>query len=552
MNLLDSIIGYISPAWGASRIQARATLAQINAITGGKAGYNAGKLNRFNKNRPTAEVKEHALPVSQFDRLVADSWDTYRNNPWARKIVSSIVSKVVGKGMICKPSATNEDGSPQVAFNDRAKRLWSQLQSGFDFRGMPGQGGQTFAGLQRLILRATILSGNALYRLVPLTVPERIDRELPVGLVLQVLDASRLADDQHIPSGKVDPGNQIYRGLELDESGRRVAYWINSVRPGETSPAASASTRHPASEVGHVYIEDDIDQYLGTPWFASVLLDIRDTGDLKTNVLKSTSMASCIVGAYRKATGAARFGLNTTNTANVDTADGTDLTDADGNAITRLQPAMMLNLGRDGEFELHSPSQPNMNPEAFVQHMLRGVAAGLPGVKSSTVTGDYRNSSFSSERSADNDTWPEIEALQEWFASSFCQPIYREVVKYAVLAGYFEGVVTAEEFNANPSRFTECQWQGPVARSINPKDDAEAAGARVRLGQSSVQMECAKLATDWRQIIADADELYQTAEKAGLPPEVINNYLGVDANDVIAQTNANNAAKSTTEEVAVA
>jgi lambda family phage portal protein len=538
VNLLDSMIGFFSPGWAVSRMQARATMDQINAVTGGKAGYNAGKVNRFNKHRLTAEVKEHALPVAQFDRLVADSWDMYRNNPWARKIVNSIVSKVVGKGMNPKPSVTNADGSPNVQFNDRAKRLWAHVQSGFDFRGTPGAGGQTFAGQQRLALRATILTGNLMYRLVPLDAAEQMQRGLPVARTLQLLDSSRLAESSDVPSNQIGDGNQFYRGLELDAAGRRVAYWFNAVRAGESNPAYNTAKRRPASEIGHLYIDDDVDQYLGTPWCASVLTDIRDTNDLKFNVLKSTSMAACVIGSYRKATGANRVGLNTTS-ENASTADGTDLTDSDGNAITRLQPAMMLNLGRDGEFNLHSPSQPNMNPEAFVQHMLRGVAAGLPGVKSSTVTGDYRNSSFSSERAADNDCWPEIEALQEWFASAFCQPIYREIIKAAILSGYFNGVVTADEFASDPARFTECHWQGPVLRSINPVQDETAASERVRAGRSSLQMECSKVAVDWRQVIADTDELYQTAEKAGIPPEVVNNYLGVDANDVIAQTNAN-------------
>ena len=38
------------------------------------------------------------------------------------------------------------------------------------------------------------------------------------------------------------------------------------------------------------------------------------------------------------------------------------------------------------------------NAEAWIQHMLRSTAAGTPGTKSSTVTGDFRRSSFSSER----------------------------------------------------------------------------------------------------------------------------------------------------------
>lgn len=534
MNPLDAIIGFFSPRWGAERLAARATMAQVNAMTGGRPGYAAGKINRLNGPR-AHEVKANAIDVSQYDHMLADAWALYRDNPYVRKIVSSLQSKVIGPGLQPESMATNADGSVNMEFRSRAKSLWQGIQSGFDIRGLPGKGGQTLGGLQRLALQADILSGDVMYRLVPLTASEALARDLPVPLALQLIDTSRLARDGDINAHQIAEGHQVYRGIEIDADGQRVAYWINTNKPGKTE-----FIRRPASEIGHLYIEDDIDQYRGVTWFAASLIPIRDTGDLQYNVLKASAMAACVVGSYTKPTGAARFGLGASTEAQPGTADGTDLTDVDGNAITKLQPAMMLNVGRDGKFELHSPNQGHMNPEAFVQHMLRGVAAGTPGIKSSTVTGDYRNSSFSSEKSADNDIWPEVESIQDWFAANFCQPIYESVIRAAMLTGYFDGVVSAEEFAASPSRFTRCNWQGPVGRSINPTDDAEAAGMRMQKGISSLQMECAKVNVNWLDVLSHADELYQTAKAKGLPPEVVNNILGIGANDVIAQTNKAN------------
>jgi lambda family phage portal protein len=550
MNPLDAAIAFFSPSWGIERAQARATMAQINAVSNTKAGYKAGQINRFNAARLTASVKEHALPAAQFDRLVADSFDLYRNNTYVRKIVSSLQSKVVGSGMQPEPLAANEDGSPNVAFRRRAKQLWASIQSGFDFRGKPGKGGLTLGSMQSLALRMAVLSGNVLYRLVPIDASEQLSRELPVPLSLQLIDASRLATTQDVPQSGLQNGNQFYRGIELDYAGRRVAYWINAVRAGESSPSFSTAKRRPASEIGHLFLEDDLDQYIGTPWMASAITGLRDTGDLQFNVLKSSAMAACVVASYSLPTGARRVGLNAASETQPGSADGTDLTDSDGNAITKLQPAMMINTGQNGSFNLHSPNQPNLNPEAFIQHLLRGTAAGIPGIKSSTVTGDYRNSSFSSEKSADNDTWPEIESLQSWFASGFCQPIWEAVVRAAVLSGYFDGIVSADEFAGNQSRYTSCKWQGPISRSINPVDDADAAGRRMQLGLSSPQMECAKQGVNWRDVMSDVAEVYTTAESVGLPDEVVNNILGVGANDVIAQTNKATADTTQANEVA--
>jgi capsid protein len=170
--------------------------------------------------------------------------------------------------------------------------------------------------------------------------------------------------------------------------------------------------------------------------------------------------------------------------------------------------------------------------------MLRGVAAGLPGVKSSTLIGDYRQSSFSSEKSADNDIWPEVHALQDWFASGFCQPIYEEVIRAAVFSGYFDGIVSADEFNANRGRYVAAKWQGPVAQSINPEKDAGAAQARMKGGLSSPQMECARVNVSWRDVLNDVAEFYAVAAEKDIPEEYVNNVFSVDAQDIIDPTEA--------------
>lgn len=536
MNMLDRIIGAFSPVWALSRVQARATLQQIEGFSGANGGYDAGKLNRLTKGRIGSEIKEHSVPSEQIDRLRWQSWNLWRNNTYARKIVRSLESKVIGSGMLPESVATNEDGSPNVEFRARAKQLWLAIQSGFDFRGLPGRGGVTFAGLQRLALRACILSGETLHRLVPIESAEMFQRDMPIPLTLQMIDAARLTDTNHPATGiELPEGHTLYRGIELDANGKRVAYWINSYPPGPASPTYGTTQRVLVEQIAHLFVEDDIDQLRGVPWFAPALLNMRDTGDLQYNVLKASAMAACVVMGYRKPTGAARFGLNAATESNPTSADGTDLTDEDGNAITKIQPGMFVNLGRDGALEGFSPNQPNTNAEAFIQHMLRGTAAGVSGVKSSTVTGDYRNSSFSSERSADNDTWPEIQALQEWFSTSFCQPIFNAVIRAGVLSGYFDGIVTADEFSANPGRYTEAKWQGPIQLSINPVDDTNAAALRMHHGLSSLQMECAKVSTNWRDVLRDNAELREAAEVAGLPPEFVNNIFGVDAQDVLVQ-----------------
>jgi lambda family phage portal protein len=537
-NLLDRVIGWFSPERALHRIEARASLQQVNKLLGtGKGTYAAANQNRLNWMRSPV-MKENEVPSARLDFLRAQSWDLYRDNPSCRKIIRSLEAKVIGPGMNPESLATQIDGTPHVEFRARAKQLWESLKSGFDSRGLPGKGGLTMSGQQKMALRSTILSGDMLYRAKPITDAEQKRRDIPIPLTLQLVDTCRLADESEVPMHEIGDGNEIFRGIELDSDNNRVAYWVKSQPIDESATSPAKVTRVPLSKMGHLYLEEDIDQLRGVPWFSSAILRAKRTEDLEYNVLVASAMAACVVGTYSKPSGATRFGLNAGNEVSTTSADGSDLTDTNGNAITKIQPGMIANVGKDGKFELSSPNQPNMNPEAFVQHLQRGTATAVPGIKASTITGDYRNSSFSSERSADNDVWPELKDVQEWFASSYCQPVWETILRSAMQEGYFDDIVSFEEFQASPGRFSAANWQGPVALSINPKDDEDASAARIHNGRSSLQMECAKVNVNWRDVLNDHAELYKVAKEKGIPPEVINNILGVDTQDQIAVAQA--------------
>lgn len=509
---MDSVVSAFSPARGLARMQARATLEQMAAITNGGAGYDAGKYNRLTKNWSRQQVNENQIPAGQINQLRAESWNLYRNNPYAKKIVRTLETKVVGRGLNPQSLAKKPDGTPWLEFRDRVSQLWRQMACRLDIRGTPGRGGLEMCDLQKLALRSTILSGDVLCR--PVAVKSA---RAPVPIQLQMIAGERLTSEaeKSMPSG-----NLFYRGVELNANGQRVAYHIARPTLDQSYTAYRVeSDRVEAKEIIHLYVSEDVDQLRGVPWFAPTLLQFRDTGDLQYNTLKASAVAACVVMGYRLATGQSKLGLEGNGNG--------DLIDQDGNRITKMQPGMMINLGQDGELKGFSPNQPTMNAEAFIKHMLRGVGSALPGVKPSTVTGDYKGATFSSERAADNDCWPEMESVQDWFTSSFCQPIFDELVIAAVVSGYFSDLITPEQFSARRDELLEAAWQGPVARSINPKDDIESAALRVKLGVSSPQIESAAMGRDWQQILRDIKDYTDTATELGVEESYISGVLGV-------------------------
>lgn len=537
-DLVDRAIGVLFPGWAAKRMESRATMSQLQALTGGKGGYFdalGGPLK--NPGKPIGNHSENAVDPAQFPQLANSAWSLYRTQPHFRKIIRSLCSKVVGKGLMPNSQAKKPDGKPYEEFRARAKQLWEDCQGAIDHRGRPGQGGKTLAGIQHLALKTIILSGEELFQLRAIDGAEQEARSLPVPLTIQLVDPQRLAE--YATDTTVSAGHSFYRGIELDSDRRPYRYWINDYQSNTGNVMELKSQPKPvsAAKIFHIFMEEDEDQLRGTSWMAAALMPSRHGSDLRYNVVKSSAMQACIVLSYSLAAGKKRFGANA--------AAGEDLVDQDGNTLSRFTPGMCINKGEKGEVEMHSPTVNISGYEGLIQSVARDEATAVPGTKTSTVTGDYRNSSFSSERSADNDVWPEIEVLQDWFSSHFNQPIYEAIVIAGVLDGYFDKVpgFSVAMFNANRASFLRCAWQGPVARSINPVDDENAAEMRLRGLRSSPQRECAKQGTVFSEVLHEIAEAYQMVKDAKLPEVVFNSMMGLDNKDLLStkETEAANA-----------
>jgi lambda family phage portal protein len=522
-RLCDRVAGIFSPQRGLERIVARATLNQMEIFSNGQSGYDAGKSTTQTKGRFSSRINENAVPLTQVQRLRWQANDLLRNNPHARKVVRTLEAKVIGRGLRPQSHATQADGSPHFAFRERAQQLWRAVQNQIDFRGRPGRGGFSFVELQKQALRSIIMSGDLLWHMRPLGAREQAKQGLHIPLALQLIHTERLAEYLTEAAEASNPANRLFRGIELTKDGVPAAYWILQHHPSD--PLMFLSTqeadRYDARDIGHLYMPDDLDQYRGVTWFATALLQMRDTADYQYNELKASALAACVALWYRRPTGAGPLGAALPSEW--------ELADRDGNPITGMQPGMLMDLGTDGEVGGFNPARPNTNVAEFIGHMVRTISRALPGVKSSTLTGDYRRASFSSEKSEDNDVWPELEGLQDWFAGGFCQPAYEEVLVAGILAGYFAGVLSAGEFQERRSDLVAAAWQGPVARAINPTDDAKASHLRIQGGISTPQIECARVGLDWHENVKEVAEFIRTCTALGISADLIQQWLGIEA-----------------------
>lgn len=81
---------------------------------------------------------------------------------------------------------------------------------------------------------------------------------------------------------------------------------------------------------------------------------------------------------------------------------------------------------------------------------------------------------------------------RDWFAASFCQPVYEEWLSEAVakgrlnMPGFFQDTAIRKAYTA-------CTWNGPARTNLNPVQEVVAAIERVNAGFSTAQEETAQM-----------------------------------------------------------
>ena len=228
MNWLDRAIGAVAPGAGLRRARQRQMIAVL------ARAYEGAKLGRRTEGWVAAGTGANAEIAPAIARLRDRSRDLVRNNPYAAKAVPALVSNMVGTGLLPRARAA----TPELAA--QADRLWSEFAAAADADGLTD-----FAGLQALIVRSLVESGEVLVRLRE----RRVEDGLPVPLQLQVLEAD------HLDSAKTEElrdGGFVLQGIEFDALGRRRAYWLYPTHPGD-GRGALVSHRVPADRVLHLF-----------------------------------------------------------------------------------------------------------------------------------------------------------------------------------------------------------------------------------------------------------------------------------------------------------
>ncbi|MGV8832541.1 MAG: phage portal protein [Devosia sp.] len=389
-----------------------------------KRGYDGASGGRRLRSQPETPATLSAMHAAR-GTLARRARYLATNNPLAASAVEGWVSALVGTGV--KPQSNHADQGIRTALNLGFENWTADADA---------DGATDYYGLQALMARRLVIDGEAFAVLIN------------TGTTLSI----RLIDAEQVdPSLNRDLANgRIVQGVEFDQSGRRVAYWIFPERPGMAFATALQAVRVPAADVIHLFKPETPGQVRGISWFAPVMLRVNDLDGWRDSQLMRQKVAAALAGFITNSEGTGQ------------PFDG----EQDGNTlIGGLEPGTLKFLPDGMDIKFSSPANIGAEVIDFAKITEREIAVGL-GLPASILTGDLSDANFSSIRAGLIEWRRRIEALQH---SVLIHQALRPIWKRWATTEVFSGRVSTTVPAALPAKFIT-----PKQAWVDPKKDVEA------------------------------------------------------------------------------
>ncbi len=494
INPIDSLISFFSPVSGVKRAHARKVLRTYQ-------GAEANRLTNHKKPRNQAADQELLGPFGA-DAMRAWARSLVRDNAYAWNVVDTIVSNVIGDGICGQSTYETPEGDDIEDVNDTRDKVFSQWCEVADINGE-----LTFTEIQALCQREICEAGEVLVRLIKTPAKEYRGISRPVPFAIELIEADRLSlerDTFTVRQSKAS-GNRIIRGVELDEKGKAVAYWIYPEHPNSPYTVKNQTPeRVPATEILHLYRKDRVGQSRGVSWFAPVMSWMRDLGVYVDNEIQASAVASCFGVAVK----------TETPIGSLMAPEDEDTVDDNGNSLSYLEPAMVVHLKPGESIESINPGRPNSASEPWINLMLRGICAGT-GTNYEAVAKDFSKTSYSSSRTSKLEDRPRYKRWQNYMLWHLCQPIWDEFMNAAARSG-LDGFPTSTELLEDRRGVSPVEWQLPEQEWVDPAGEQSAAKDSISTFMSTYQDELGSRGRSWRATFYQAKKEKDLRIRLGL------------------------------------
>jgi lambda family phage portal protein len=421
------------------------------------------------------------------DYLRARTRDAVRNNPWANAAIDAWVANIVGTGI--RPRWRLDDEAVREKLHD----LWNAWVEESD-----PEGAAPFYGQQAQVCRGAIDGGNsfARRRIRPLS------WGLSVPLQIQVIEGDQLAESKN---DTLANGNTIRLGVERNKRGKILARHFYKHHPGERRYGFVGNdletVRVPEAQIAHIYRIERPGQLLGAPWFASVLVRLRELDQYEDAELVRKKTAAMFAAFVEEAA----VGQN--NPLGIKP----NQLDALSNAVS-LEPGLLQYLKPGQKIQFSNPADVGITFEPWLRYQLLSIAQGI-GVTYEMLTGDLRGVSYSSIRAGLMEFRRKCEMVQHhMMVFQFCRPVVNWWLDLAVSSGAIKLI----DYVTRRREYCRVTWRPQAWDWVDPENESNAAIAGIRAGLKQRSIIAQSLGYDTEEIDRENAALKKRYHRDGL------------------------------------
>lgn len=462
MNVLDTIIGWISPEAGAKRTAWRKNLEELR-------NYDAGDYGRLNSG--WIAYNQSAEQTDRYNRetVRARSRDLERNSDMANSVIGAYKRNVVGLGWTLQARTDNEQLNAEI---ENAWRKWCKR------RNCDVTETQSFMQMGRMAVERKKVDGGILFRKCYM-------RGGIVPLRLQALEVDELDQSAMTPK---HAGNRVVGGIEYNSYNRPVGYWIRQY--SIDGYAQQDPIYVPEKDMIFLYSKRRPSQIREMSDLAPTISRIRDANEFMTAVSVKERIAACLSVFIKKTIPTTGIGRgNSFQDAGKFSYDG-----------KKISPGMIKELNAGDEIQVVNPTGQSTDAAQYIKLQQRLIGAGQ-GLSYEATSRDMSQSNYSSARQGiieDEQTYIEDKEL---FVEGFLDEVYESFVISGVLSGLFN----IPDF-WDPDRkevYLTHEWVEAPKKWIDPLKEVNAMKIAVQTGQKTFQQACAENGQDWKRTIDD-------------------------------------------------
>ena len=444
--------------------------------------YDAAATNRHNQNHWLYADARDA------DSLIRQSLPTLRNraryevrnNSYAKGILETKANDLVGTG----PRLQIQTDDPE--FDHTVEDRFSQWSNGCDMGGkmslaeilrLAGSLQQDESGESFIIMQSAKTKQRAIRLRLLVVEPDRV--QTPLGL----FGSSGFNSEK------------IRDGIEVDEYGRPVNYYILKKHPGSTYSLSVTGEYDtvPASQVIHLYRQDRPGQSRGVPWITPAIPLFAQLRRYTLATIEAAEQAANIAAVLESEPA------------------GTETDEIEAMEEIEIARGSMLTVPAGTKMNQFKSEQPTATYEMFKHEILNEIGRCL-NMPFNVVAANSSKYNYASGRLDWQVYFRSIRTIRGWIERVVLNRIFYAWLREAILIrGYLPGF--------GPNVQVRPTWFWPGAEHVDPKKEADAQEKRLRNLTSNLSNEYALQGKDWERELRQRAKEQKLLDELGLKIE---------------------------------